>query len=999
MNKKSLLNFAMCSLLLGSLPVALVGCKDYDDDITEINGQTSDLSKQLESLNTALQAAQNAATAAANDAKTAADKADTATAEAALAKKAAEDAKAEALQAAIAEVEKLQGSINDANNLSTENAKEIAALAGRIDGIENGLANIDLTNVENSIGELSNAIKETNTQVEAIKVQIAALENLKSEISSLQGAVSDLQTKVAAIDTLKADLAKVQEQATKNAAAIKANATSITEIQGDIKTIKADLTKISAEISTQVSNGVNTVAGILSQRLTSVTLMPELYVGGIPTIEFESAQYTKKELKNGAWVNTTSKFVVSNNTTEAKYRLNPATLKNEDIDIKGMDYVTSIAETRATGVQSKSVVTVADANIGNDGVLTVKLGKNNTASLNLSGNQIYTASLKVPVAAKHLFDGEASANVYSEFTRLSETYFQPELRFVEKQYKASADNNGHLWNDSTVLYNSAENQLIAKNLVYNKTYDLYDLVEGCKLFSDPVSHKNVSIADLREYGLDINFAVATKAYTPSSVDKTNQQAFAQVSKEGILTPVAASGAAGNENIIGKEPIIRATLFDSKNHNIVEVGYFKVRYTAVDLEPVTFNLNVESTGDACKGASYNFTWDYMAKNVLEKLNLKGSTGTSKEDFTKIYNSYSIPASTTDNTVLAVNPGWSLGDVATPIMDWTATEIDLGLLKVGANQNVYKRTVTFSNTSGLYPDVVLNLTWTVNTTVGAVNLGTTNPIKWSGNTMKVTVVPMAIPYDGSQRAVYNTNILEGRNKPYVTGLTSCANYDVEYAATAQQPQAYVGEELTGFTHWALNSVNQANLNAINYVIKPTAAGKALVNGNANGTNKVVKVNWMSDVNGLAKNRFTFGTIDLEIVKILSLQATNANSITDNSQAVTTNLVDGLRITDAYGNLVAKNVTANHANDYWKFYGIQNPVFDAAGIKIATSADGANAASLASLNMTAIIDTTSGELTFQNNGSAIANDAYLIVPVKVAHDWGTLEGTVTVLLKKKL
>ena len=964
MNKKSLLNLAMCSLLLGSMPMGLVGCKDYDGDIKDLNTTTGDLSSQISSLKTALDAANTAATNAANDAKAAADKADTATQEVALAKKAAEEAKAEAIAAAIAEVEKLQSQMSDMN---AETAKELAALSGRIDGIEKGLSNIDLTKVDEMLGGLSTQIQEANTQISAINVQLKALESLKTDVPAMKSS----------IEAIQADLKTVKGKA-------EANTASINEIKGD-------LAKISTKISTEVSNAINTIAGILSQRLTSVTLVPDLYVGGIPTIEFESAKYTKKVFKNNAWVAATEgqkEFIITNNSTTAQYRLNPGTLKIEDIDVAGMEYVTKIATTRAG---DPKVVTVANAKVEDNGLLTVNLGKATTTELNLPDNKIYTVSLKVPVASKHLFDGEASAEVYSEFTRLSETYFQPELRFVKDAALLDADKNGHLWTDSTTLYNSAANALVAKNIVYNQTFDLSTLVEGCKLLNG--THTNLKVADLEKYGLGIKYQVATREYLTSTTDKTNQQKFAKI-EGNSLTPIAASTAEGNKNIIGKEPIIRATLYDATNNNVIQVGYFKVKFTAENMQPVTFNLAVTDNGAACTGASHNFDWEYMATEVLEKLN--GGNGMSKSEFNRIYDATPIvsDAAQGENTALTVTPV-STTDVSTPVMTWTAGPADLGVLKVGENSKVFKRTVTFKNSEGLYPDVVLNLTWTVNTTVAATSLGTTNAIKWNNNTMKVTVVPMAIPYD-NKTAVYNTNILEGRNKPYVNGLLSCANYNIEYAPASVQTESYLGEALTGFTPWSLTAANQAGLTAVNYTIANDAKGKNLASNG--GT---IKVNFNSDINGLAQNRYTIGTINLEVVKILTIGTTTANGITDNSAAVSMNIKDNLLIKDAYNNVVAtQNTTANpHAADYWKFYVIENPVFDSSAIKVATSATATDGVTLASLNMTANVDNSTGVLTFQNNGSAIQSDCYLLVPVTVAHKWGVLKGTVAVPLKKKL
>lgn len=1002
----------MCSLLLGSLPVGMVGCKDYDDDITEINGQTSDLSKQLEALNSALQAAQAAATAAGNDAKSAASKADLATQEASLAKQAAEQAKAAAIEQARKEVQAMQQTLQGSiTALDTKTAGELAALAGRIDGIESGLAEIDLTKVNDLIGQHADAIREANEQIIEIDLQVKTLENFKKSI----GDVEELKGKVAKIDGILTDLGQVKKDAKKNADDIASNKTSISENKAEIKKINERLTGLAAEISTAVTNGVNTLAGRLKNRLTSITLIPELYVGGIPTIEFQSARYDRKVLKNNVWSKATTgqiEYVVSNNETKAQYRLNPASVADDAIDFDKLAYVTAIAQTtRATGIQPNSVVAVKSAEIKNGGVLEVKLAKGDTKSLNRGDNEIYTASLKVPVAAKYLMNGETSAEVYSEFTRLRETYFKPELRFVKDAGATGIDAQGHLWNDSSVLYSSGAKALVAVDLVYNKTHNLDDIVEGCKLFG--TTHESMSKAKLNDYGFAIKYDKAIRPYYANTTEQTNQQMFAKV-EGSVLTPTAASGATNNENIIGKEPIIRAILYDKNNNNVVEVGYFKVKFTAAEMNQKPIELTLEEgVGDPCGGATYNFTWDYMAKNVLEKLN--DEDGMSKEEFERIYDTYT-PSANAGTISVNINST----DVSTPVMSWTVTKSDLGNLQNGTSHTeAYTGTVTFKNSAGLYPDLVLKLKWTVKTTVDPVTLGTTNSIKWSGNTMKVTVVPMAIPYvkvdiDGNgtmafPTAEYNTNILEGRNQPYVNGLTGCASYTVEYA-TSGQPQTYVGEDLTYLMGtsttpvamgWDFTKANQSTLKSINYVIANTTAGKDLVNGDANGNNKVVKVNWRSDVNVLSKNRFTVGTINLEIVKILSLQATNANSITDNSSVVTTDLEAGLRITDAYGNLVAKNNSPQypHAADYWTFYDIKSTKFDPDGITIAKTADGKNGVTLASLNMSASIQSDGKTLEFKNNGSAIVEDAYLIVPVKVEHKWGTLKGNVAVLLKKKL
>lgn len=993
MNKR-FLKIALLSAMCVSMPLSFTSCKDYDDDITEINTNADGLSEQVATLQKALEAAQTTASAAqeaaqraltaAANASDAAEKASQEAAAAAeLAKAAAATAKAEAIQEVINQLKPLI----DANTSATaEIAKALAQLDGKIKAIESNLSNIDLSDLNKTIGDQATRISENATAIEGIKIQLAALEQLKKDLTDKLGGVDGIKAKLDKIDELAGQLTTLQTSVT-------ANTTSINEIKGE-------LTQISARISTEVSNAVNTLAGILSKRLTSVTLMPDLYVGGIPTIEFLSAKYNRQELKGGVWTPTSKAFIITNNATTVDYRLNPGTLTKDDIKLNELAYVTRIATARA-GETLDDIINVASAEVTNNGTLTLKLGKSNTESLNLGGDKIYTVSLKVPVADKHLFDGEGEAAVYSEFTRLAERYFQPELKFIAGAYNASAVNS-HL-NDSTELYTSAPGKMVAKNLVYNVTtngtpgYDLYKLVEGCALFSDPTTHTALTREQLQAYGMDIKFHKAAKTYAPNSPDKTDQQAFVKLDgvNNSVLVPVSSSGQIGNQVIIGKQPIIAATLVDVVNNNVIEQKYFKVLFTAEDMEDFKVDwLDIATTGNACSGSSYEFTWKAMAERVLEHMN--DGKGMSKEDFTKIYGKVAPVIAPANDQMGTLTPDIVAAnlDASIPVMTWTVTKDQLGVLKVGSNTATFTKIITFTDPEGLHPNVVINLKWVVTTEVGAAALGTTDNLKWANNTMKVYPVPMRIPYDGVQKAEYMTNILEGRYKPYTSGIGACGQYDIDY----QKGQAgYIGEALilqSGFSHWNFTTANQGSLNEIYYTIKNDAAGQQLVSAG-----KTVKVDWSSNINGLAKNSYVFGAINLQIVKILSLNTVASQAITDNSHSQSINIAKAYSLTDAFGNLVAPVATASepYAADYYKYYGVQGAEFGNA-IKVADDAAGTqNVRSLEALNMTANVDNTTGVLTFQNNGAPLQANAYLIVPVTIKHLWGTLTGHIAVPLNK--
>ncbi len=929
MNKKSLLNLAMCSLLLGSMPMGLVGCKDYDGDIKDLNTTTGDLSSQISSLKTALETAQNAATAAANDAKAAADKADKATEEVALAKKAAEEAKAEAIAAAIAEVEKLQSQMSDMN---AETAKDLAALSGRIDGIEAGLSKIDLTKVDEMLGGLSTQIQEANKQISAINVQIAALENLKTEVPAMK----------TSIDAITTELNAVKAKAN-------TNESSINEIKGELATI-------SSKISAGVTNAVNTIAGILAQRLTSVTLMPEYYVNGIPSIVFESLDYvkqTKTEWKDGDRTRYTwgdadaskaeNNFNIVGTSTQANYRLNPGTLVASDIDIEGMGFVSQVAQTRA-GEDFNKVIAIDKAEVGTNGVLTLNLKKvidNINTPDKYDGRKFYTVSLKVPVAKKHLFENETEAAVYSEFARVKEVSGSAGL--------VRLTNNGTVsLNDSVSAYTRNVNVL---DVPYNSSLDLNNIIKA----SIEVSSNEGIIDDLAAYGLSIKYAVADEPYL-IGVNQTNQQAYAKISGS-TLTPISASGSTDNKSIIGRTPIIRVMLVDDVNKNMVAVKYLKVKYVG-DIAAVTLpEIAFESNPARPDNPQYVMPWDVFAKSVLEKLN--DGQGMSKQDFQSIYwtngyNTVEVPTNN-DGSDKWAKPYFSTdiwAEQATSVINWDMNSEYLGVLDFGNNaQRVYTATVTFKNSLGQYPDVIVPLKWTITPNVAKPEFAAFNSNIWSNNTLLVTVVQKSATVTSAK---YDTNIIVGRNEQNIfsnwqaltsTEMSAKYSYDLvsqKYTANNVTRDVTYGKlagENTPYLYAGLNA-----LKSISYTLDKTNADDRRIVCEGG----IVVVDWYTNINGLGKplasdaatlfNAKKFTSFNLKVLPILSFnRVAPKTSITDNVlEAQTYNMAGMYTIKDAYSNTVADG----NANGLWAFYGITSAEYGS-DVKIASSADGAGEA----------------------------------------------------------
>lgn len=454
--KKTFLSVALLSTMALSMPLSFTSCKDYDDDITEINGTTDDLQNQLKTIQAAIDsnkaiadAAKAAADASAKAAQEAAEKGDKATEEAQKAMAIANEAKAAAAEAKAEALAEIAAQLQAAD---AKNQEQFNAILSRLEGVESKLSGLDADQIDKAI-----------QAVEAIQVQLKAFEKyttLLDQLAAYPALIQDVKDAKANIESLT------------------------TRVEAAEKSIEA-LEKLSQAINDSLPAGVNTIAGVIAQRLTSVTLIPDLYVGGIPTIAFESAKYNSLQLVDGEWkVTANSKvYAIHNGETTAQYRLNPGNVGAEDVVMDELGFVSKIAVSRADEAVNDVVAYVpGSGKVDANGILTVNLTKpvSNSGSLNFNDNRIYTVSLRVPIAKKHLFTNEGAAFVYSEYTRVEETYFQPELFATPKVLEAA----GSHFADSTTIYNSTVGQMVGYKLCYKDQLDLNELVQGCAFVAD-----------------------------------------------------------------------------------------------------------------------------------------------------------------------------------------------------------------------------------------------------------------------------------------------------------------------------------------------------------------------------------------------------------------------------------------------------------------------------------------------------------------------------------
>ena len=926
------------------------------------------------------------------------------------------------------------------------NAASIAAETERIDaivkttipGLETKIEDVDAA-LQTQISAYNTFVTQTNTQLAALETFKNTYETLLSgladELQGLHGDVTELNDKITAAEEA---LATAQADILKNATAISDLQGNVTEVTDKIETITGTITGIQTDVKTnkdaiedikttlttvqndirQINSALSTLAATNAKRLTSLTLVPSAYVGGIPTIEFYSASFKPMGTLNAttgiyaAPAANADPVIVTNNDTQVYYRMNPAGVSIDDIDAANVAFVQQIATSRAADDPVVKVVSVKKDNA--TGYLVVTATKNDgvTGSIDnanaVKPNSIYTVALQVPIAEKNYYkwtDAEgntvtedaADAVVYSEFSRLAESTFTPEIAHVDDKgalvdHFATSD----IWTANPAATPVAEVPFTYEEGEY---FDLKALVAGC--MNDGTNHKVMTPEELESFGFTFEYSVPAQAYT---VDGVNQQLYATVTADGQLTPKNPTNA-GTASRIGKTPIISVVM--KYNNQVVDQKFFTIEYTS-ELDGKDFEIDVFTKTLQCEEFEATVTWDYFVKNVINELPFDMTPAEFVENYT-----------VTDPDGVTSSFDAVPTDLSTAIFTWTVAPSDFANM---AAKNVdLEKEVTFTSTS--FPSITVTLNGTVEWPTALPTLGTTDDAFWSSNgVMKIQPTEMPKNYDGSTTAEYNTNVLSGRNLPYLNNLLDCANWDIQiagvsdsqFAAGATAPseeegayQVVKGTEVAA-TIWSGDDDHEAfGLDAADakvttdliFNISENPAGIALVEAEA-----TVNLGWYIYLNGKENGNdyaITSGT-SLQVIKPLKSLNTGAiEALTQNSVEQTRDLAEGMTITDCYNNVfteykVEDGQVTTDKTDFAQWYDIKSVVFG--GELTITDEDGTNERTPASLNWEVNV-TEDGTLTFSSHGIALQKSLVLNIPVVVTHKWGELKSVVKVTINPGL
>ena len=726
MNKK-FLSAILFGVLMVTSTGTFVSCKDYDDDIDNLDKKSNDLNTQLTTLQSALDAAKSDIAAA----KSAAD----------AAQEAAATAKAEAIQAAVDKVNEML------KNAPSQEALD--ALKTQISAIGTNLATI------------SGTVDANASAIAQLKLQMAAVEKYKTLIAGNTEEIEKINTAITAINKAMEDVATT----------------------ADVKAIDAKITAVAAQISS-INDGLVT---LLTKELRSLVFYPELYVGGIEATEYEAMRYTYMKTATTTnktftddqnvhceitepvanWNYANDKEDVFAPVDTVKYHMNPSSALVDNLS--DLSFVSREVESISRSNDSKLKFKVENMEQKKDGFISVGYSLDKTVISKKEYDNaedgeasIFALSANVKKADKDTTVTSDYAMAYiSEVTPMAIAYKSNDLvdgRINSAVTCPTATNPDELWTSVKDAVEKAPTLQVA----YDETLDLkkvlaahYDWVTETK---NKGTHKVWPYGAEAKFGLKYDFALI-QYKTGSNVTSDSKYVNQDVTS-GVITPsiVDAAGKTLNQqgiSSVGKRPLVRVRVLDAQNR-VVLYGYIKLQI----IKEAGYKMTDEFPKDAdfgCNDAKLELTWSEISYQLLEK-----TATQSKDEFDALYK-FTVGASSIGKQFeLTSNNEWkeitaaakiygTVKEVADPtgttntILRWTLTMSDMQ--RIYQETDSHKKTiyVRYESKQGETANapIYMPLTATILKPVGAVK---TKIAEYWYENGTITRLNVAYPKDG-------------------------------------------------------------------------------------------------------------------------------------------------------------------------------------------------------------------------------------------------------------
>ena len=546
--------------------------------------------------------------------------------------------------------------------------KKIKALADKYDSelkISEILAKIDAAKKAADVAD--SLARKSLGDVAALKTALGVYADkgaLEEKIALLDKADSTLKVELnTKFNT--ADFQGTFDEALKEA--VKDNGIVGNKIAEKISSAKAELSLMIANLKTEVNTKFDRLFAI-SNELRSLVFIPDLYVDGVEGTEYTYATYLPKKTSlmeetvsdmsfpdpahPGAYLTVSCKLLKSqwwdytdevpsqrryiNPTYAISYQMNPsnAVVNAEDITFVSDDK--EFIKTRASkSAPEASLVGVAD------GVLKVGLtasGKDIAAGGATGNSLISVLALQAKVRK-----GDKDTTITSDYAALygSKLEFLA-IAFADKNnYKgnactAAATNPDHLWATATEALEKAPSCRVA----YDGELDLSKIVRtiirtDSKTTARKAADHTVYEDFIKKDGVKTDFNIKYEFELVDYLSGTNTTSESQHAylDGSMFIPCGTTGGVRNNTTditsVGRRPLVRVTVVDAKNNNVILVGFIKLEIVKTTGYKRTDKFTDWTVDFGCDDQENTTLWSQMVDNVIKISDL------TKEEFCKMY----------------------------------------------------------------------------------------------------------------------------------------------------------------------------------------------------------------------------------------------------------------------------------------------------------------------------------------------------------------------------
>ena len=573
--------------MFGALAVAsttFTSCKDYDDDIKDLQTQIDAISPALESTKTALQQeisnlkselqAKDAELAtliqqakdAANSA--AADAASNATA---ISQEIARALAAEAaLEARIDAAEKTLGELNTAISDLKSGKLDKSAFDAELVNIYAAVESVrtDLgKDIQKAYGELKGDITDLETALKKgldderiareavakdLEEQVEALKKLDARVKAIEGDYLKAADKEALETKIKDAQKLLQDQIDKLQTAVGTNTSDINTLKDSVKDIYDKITEINGEIAV--------LNVFVSGQLRSLVFKPQVYYWGVEAMKAANLKYVyitdpkwkaaDADTKEAVGYDECKRYAHTAGSTAkdlvAHYHMNPSIADVPD-DVTVLDDDKTFEHEMFEGTRTSAAkMSVKEFKKSGSELLVTYRFADPDAIKSVADNQMIT----VCAAEAHYATGSKDTVITSDYAAVYKaTIDQLVLSHVARNGIVTNTCDKDFGNDYDNLHSTVNCTLTNKTdlhlmpsvyeamkhaaqdeVKYNETLDLNKLVETH--YFNGKAHALMSATDLKDYGLEYRFEL-TASYEGSN--KTSEAAHAAI-KDGILRP-------------------------------------------------------------------------------------------------------------------------------------------------------------------------------------------------------------------------------------------------------------------------------------------------------------------------------------------------------------------------------------------------------------------------------------------------------------------------------